>query len=48
MQQIGAVAELERGLISERTKAEYAAAKARGVKLGTPHDWVMTGTQMTL
>jgi DNA invertase Pin-like site-specific DNA recombinase len=36
IQVIGAIAEFERNLIAERTKAGLAVAKARGLKLGNP------------
>ena len=36
LQALGAVAELERGLVSQRTKAALAAKKAQGTRLGGP------------
>lgn len=42
LQQMAAVAELEAGLISSRTKAALAAAKARGQALGGPRGGVLS------
>ena len=40
-----ALAEKERRLISERTKAALSAKKASGIKLGNPHDLSLAGSR---
>ena len=40
---LGALAEFERALISERTKAGMASAKARGISLGRPRKFRAMG-----
>lgn len=45
---LGALAEFERSLISERTKAGIAAARARGKKLGRPAKLVRRDTDAAI